>query len=499
MLELDVVVRQNQLACLPFAKSGRAEAELLDRYPELTSSMERSKQVKIDSMALRSRLHEDEVKVTRQPSLKPSTNDLMFDMEEDQGAKDNTRRGSTTPHASPCIAPQSPPSMPQDMWYDSRGKALSPVSPRMLAQSQKSLGASSASLSRTFELPSSMQLPPAKSSPSIKQNPLWNAQPLKSTKLDMKTIMAQADETRKSNISSGLSQSSAGYSAIKATPMKMSQKDRKKQQQQQQLAQASSPASPSLRPTSGHSNASPWRVASSGSKVNLKDVLQSPQLSPATKPSQKRRPSPGPSLTMRQTVPGNATTVRKTSLEPPLPKPPVSAQSRSLSSPVIRSHIYSTSSPKPVPHPLPLQGPSLSPSPSVPIRSIRHEPRAVEPSLQLSMADILAQQQIEKDVIKEATAKKSLQEIQEEQAFQEWWDQEAALTKARMEEEAAAAAVGASASDKRSGKSGRGGKSNRGRGGGRGGTVIRGGFRGGKGKGEVDGGGKVGRSEASKA
>jgi rhamnose utilization protein RhaD (predicted bifunctional aldolase and dehydrogenase) len=38
------------------------------------------------------------------------------------------------------------------------------------------------------------------------------------------------------------------------------------------------------------------------------------------------------------------------------------------------------------------------------------------------MADIIGQQRREAEVIKEAVAKRSLQEIQEEQAFQEWWD-----------------------------------------------------------------------------
>merc|ERR1712093_782506 len=54
-----------------------------------------------------------------------------------------------------------------------------------------------------------------------------------------------------------------------------------------------------------------------------------------------------------------------------------------------------------------------------------------EPSLQLSMSDIIGQQRREQEVIKEAVAKRSLQEIQEEQAFQEWWaqEQEAARTK----------------------------------------------------------------------
>ena len=41
------------------------------------------------------------------------------------------------------------------------------------------------------------------------------------------------------------------------------------------------------------------------------------------------------------------------------------------------------------------------------------------------MADILSQQLTEKTAVKEAVAKRSLQEIQQEQEFQEWWDKEA--------------------------------------------------------------------------
>ena len=56
------------------------------------------------------------------------------------------------------------------------------------------------------------------------------------------------------------------------------------------------------------------------------------------------------------------------------------------------------------------------------------------------MADILALQQTEKEVLKEAVAKRSLIDIQEEQAFQEWWDEEVKATKARTEAEEAAKA-----------------------------------------------------------
>lgn len=41
------------------------------------------------------------------------------------------------------------------------------------------------------------------------------------------------------------------------------------------------------------------------------------------------------------------------------------------------------------------------------------------------MSDILFQQQAEKEAIREAAAARSLQDIQAEQEFQEWWDKEA--------------------------------------------------------------------------
>jgi hypothetical protein len=40
------------------------------------------------------------------------------------------------------------------------------------------------------------------------------------------------------------------------------------------------------------------------------------------------------------------------------------------------------------------------------------------------MMEILSLQQAEKDYVKDAASKRSLQEIQQEQEFQQWWDQE---------------------------------------------------------------------------
>jgi inhibitor of Bruton tyrosine kinase len=81
------------------------------------------------------------------------------------------------------------------------------------------------------------------------------------------------------------------------------------------------------------------------------------------------------------------------------------------------------------------------------------------------MSDILLQQQTEKMAVKEAVAKRSLQEIQQQQEFEEWFDSESRRV---QEEEAQATAAAATATRDGRGKRGRG-RGNR-RGIGRGGT-----------------------------
>ncbi|CAI4215732.1 unnamed protein product [Parascedosporium putredinis] len=83
----------------------------------------------------------------------------------------------------------------------------------------------------------------------------------------------------------------------------------------------------------------------------------------------------------------------------------------------------------------------------------------VEVSLGFSLEDIIGQQQREQELVKEAVAKRPLADIQQEQAFQEWWDQESR----RMQEEEARR-VGKEKEktkdkgSKRGGRRGRGGK-----------------------------------------
>ena len=442
MIELDAVVRQNQLACLPIVKSGKAEQDLIEMYPQLVHLMVRSKNIKIDSIALQARLHDREAKSSaslkakatlhedfdHSPSMSKSRSrasgdrssqskspalrarrsnvDLMFEMEEDddlavEAADKDTldRRRYYKANTSESLLPRQQMAIGDEFEHEK-------------SKAEDGIAAS--------ESPSSFSTqvnPTGKSPGSINSQQPWAPSALTTVKLDLKDIMAQASSNRVSNISAGLSfRAEESETSGGVLPTKLSQKERKKQLQQQQLRSPQVVPVPTPVPilgdnqTQSKSSASPWQVASTGPKISLKDVLgaESTKSPLSDGHSIPRTPSP---LTMRQTVSGKAPAARKAASGS---KPKFAPnQNRSVSTP---------DAPKSSVHTPPMA--SRSSSVQHPIQSIRHNPLPAEPTLQLSMSDILYQQQTEKDIIKEAAAKRSLQEIQEEQAFQEWWDEE---------------------------------------------------------------------------
>lgn len=503
MLELDVVVRQNQLACLPFAKSGRAEAELFETYPELPDAIKRNRRAQIDLMALQPRNHDDELRQkdffrsesvhaeilpqspltqkriggssrdrtphAKSPSLIPmtSTADLMFEMDEGLGAaapalKDATEFEPNQLHKiDEDQSPLSSLHTNRKSWSKSQSKA-----------SALSSNDFTASITGPSTSNDKVQTPISETTSHQGNTPLnrtkpWGSAGINSTKLDMKEIMAQASSNRVSNISSGLSlQARTTESTLGGLP-KLSQRERKKKQQLSHLQPPPTEASSVIAsPTIAKEGpTSPWQIASSGPRVSLREVIGSEGSSYL--PRSPSRNTSSPPLTMRQTISGKSSTPRK-AVDGSQPSQSSQAN-RSISSLVVsRSPEHQRSS---LNHPaLSASSTTIVPpsSSSTPIRSIRHQPPPVEPSLHLSMAEILSQQQTEKDVIKEAAAKRSLQEIQEEQAFQEWWDQES--RKVMQEEAERSPPVSRPGRDggrgkEKEGERGPGGASGRGRGG----------------------------------
>lgn len=465
MLQLDEVVRQNQLACLPVAKSGIAEAALLQAYPELSGMIERGRQAKLDSMAFRYRSREEEVRYGSFPKVKgpvldelgfvqpgrpssskgqssaprspflratSSTTDLMFDMDGD-----STDKIFFEPLAPILDHPNYPVSRPGQT-------SITPTADRNLA-TRETKASNIGNQTGTGLLESPLSFTDKNSSIISKKGfaneqtrihgdaKPWASTTLASHQLDLKDIMAQASSIRVSNIASSLSRQAQKPASAASSLPKMSQRARKKQQQQQPPgateADIISKANPLQESDDLHVRAetskSPWRTLTVP-KIQLKDILgDENKNSPISKADLSTR-SKSP-LTLRQTIPGNmSNSQEETSLSSYV------HHGVSANKPQMAGAGPSTSKSSSLPYVDNTSNLSSSSSNPKPIQSAQHQLFLAEPSLHFSMADILEQQQTEKEIFREAVAKRNLQEIQEEQAFQEWWDAES--RKVRSEE-----------------------------------------------------------------
>ncbi|EXJ93079.1 hypothetical protein A1O3_01635 [Capronia epimyces CBS 606.96] len=441
--ELDEVVQANQLAYLPFARSERCEAQLLEKHPDLLDKIEAGRQRRIDSMRLRSRLVDDEQRyavtakfrigsVERQtpssvarsyipvpgadspastPSASPAimANDagdyLPFDMDDEKSyflpspATTGTRH-SDTPIGSFRESPK--PSAKARKWDDGSLSARD--------TSQEELATSPLSASEHPVIPNT----PVMRRNGFERRATWQMPTPTATKNDLKGIMEQASASRISHLTQAMKTAST---PSKATT-KVSQKERKRQQQLMKQQEARSlEANSACTKVETKTPSSPWQAVPKTPNPNPSPGIpnQSPDSASARKVPSKQ------SLTMRQTVAGGSLS-------------PSSGPARA--------------SPRGVPASI------TSPSKAAPpqIQSIRHTPLPSRTTSAIdartSMAEILSQQQIEKIAVKEATAKRSLQEIQQEQEFQEWWDNESRRVQAEEAQANPAAA--------RRGKGGRG-------------------------------------------
>jgi inhibitor of Bruton tyrosine kinase len=432
--ELDGVVRENQLACLPFAKSGRAEFLLHERNPELAATITRNRQARIDAVSLRakylgldtfspgsvvedtasplvaSRSRRKSSGMLTSPKLKAkaSAKDMIFSMDDEM---DSALR---SPEQSPSIRPmtktrgQDPlaSSLGEDRWYDSRGKVL--PSPKLGPQTMTSG-------------PSTPKSPPmpARTPPSASQP--WSLTPLAAPKADMRDIMAQTATTRTSTLTQELASSRAtskdGISSFSLPAPKMSQKDRKKLQHSQTSNDPVPQATQRPQPTSAKTTPA-WQSVGGQKPATLREIMSGPSQEASASKQPTPRTSSTPQLTMRQTVAnanGKSASQAQKAVIGPSGQGIVQQRSVSDSKQAVASSPEQSCS---------WQVPQHSNSKPIP-QSIRHQPIA-EPVLGLSMSEIVAQQQLEKEVVKEAVAPRDLQDIQAEQEFEEWWNRESA-------------------------------------------------------------------------
>lgn len=468
---MDGIVRDNQLAHYPFARSGRAELLLHEQNPELAQDIEEERQRRVKEMAFRANQKEEEKKLSSSlkgrigsletstwhspsldkqsgrrksnrnepfsPEIRPKSTqaDLMFDMEDDEGPID-----------SPSVRPQRM----LDRNSQSELDSLPPLSGLQRDQKQKVIAQSplTSSPAKTTPIQSNFVARPAVTSPGKSSNP-WAPAVLSTAKLDLRKLMGEASGT--SALSAGLAAQKA-KDAAKPVPTKVSQKERKKQQQLQaeQAAKAAlAPPAVAWEKPFADATSSPWKTVSNSPKTSLKETKVEPL---ATAPSSVKplltADTSAKSITRRTQSPD---TRHSGQSRTPITAPPVRPPPKPKA-----SHTTSTFS---------------ADDPSKPI--IPHSKSYIKPAsksestLGLSMADIIDLERRKQEAVKEAAAKRSLMEIQQEQEFSIWWEEESRRT---QEEEARRLASQKEREEgKARGRRGRSGKAARGgRGGGAG-------------------------------
>ncbi|KAH8164072.1 hypothetical protein CIB48_g4166 [Xylaria polymorpha] len=433
--ELDEVVRANQLARCPFARSGRAELLLHTQNPELAHDIYEERQVRVKDMAFKATLKDEEKKISSYKTRLGSFDDLSsVSPTADRAARQKLKMTRNQPF-SPDLRPKT--SM-ADLMFEMDGDeelggggSLSP-SPRPVAVSDRNELDRLPSLSEpergpqqdvTLNTPENLPSSPALvvhptslasglSNDAVQDRPKQNASPwgssaLPTSRLDLREILAESKPIH-SALSAGLAAQGRETSS-KLTPQKLSQKERKKQLQQQvdQATRQEAEARKQLQAPwsqAGDKKDSPWKNTKAEPTTSTKDLLH----------------------------PDSASTSR-----PPKSNPLVATEASSSKSIPRRAASPDTRFSGQKPSTTPQSSPASTHPPSQPLiphskSYIKRSPQP-EQEIGLALADIIGQQQREQQTRREAVAKRSLQEIQQEQEFQEWWDQESRRT---QEEEA---------------------------------------------------------------
>ena len=328
------------------------------------------------------------------PSLRPqaSQGDMMFSMDDDD-APECPESPSLRPANRSAAKPRQP-----------SATEVEPGSFKSRSQKQKR---QLLDLSSPAPPPST---PPKHRRTETKTGSPWGTAPLPVDKLDLRAVMSQSSSPGPSGIAAGLAAEKGKEAAQKQTPTKMSQKERKRQQQLEASQRAAAELEAQERPqkawdAQGEGKA-PWKVAEAP-KTSLKDVMSTASTADKGK-APRVSPAPGPV------------------------KPLVAAEAASSPRRTASPDTRFSGQARP--------NASSSPAKVTPHSKSYIKPAAkAEVSLGLCMEDIIGQQRREAEAVREAVAKRPLEDIQQEQAFQEWWEAESRRT---QEEEARRAGGG---------------------------------------------------------
>lgn len=429
MSELDDVVKENQRRCLPNSRSDKQEQELLAKYPELPESRARGKEALIAFYTAQ----EDEPLPS---SFKKASSYPPEPTSESppQQIPDKACRKSSEESLVMSVSPTSKPFNPGgDLMFDmdeegavlstgardNNGKGIYSSPPSSLPKQNEGTwfdakGKAIVSPAPSAQHPGKISVDPfVTPKSSLRKQPStleWSSptswrSPIPG-KIPMREIMAQTSSSSgKSNLSLGLS----------ATSEKVSQKERKRQQQQQTAGPSAAP----ILSTPEKQMPKMWATPIAMSRVSLKEVLMEESSSPPA--------MGGKFQASRSTSARGDTQIAVSTPSSAPPRPPLPAST---------FHI----------------------SPSSPLRP--PIPRRSEATLHLSLADIMSQEEVHKEIMRDHAAKRSLQEIQAEQEFLRWWDIES--EKVRLETIAAERAASRGSGGRRGGGGGKRGGRGRG-------------------------------------
>lgn len=434
--ELDETVQANQRAFMPFARSDRALEVLLEHNLDLAARMEDCRQRRLDWMRLPSRYVTESVQpLTRSKSSNSETFKAQVASSTTKALLKDDNASSTL--GSPTILTQDArEEMPFEMDEDRSIKSASNFHLGVPALQTGSDGHSSkvlshrnisprssglltehddgdndfSSLSSTLQIHKPPNMPHSPLDTAGTAKAAWATPTMKTPTVGLKDIMQEDSSVKVSSLTQSLKHagisSSSGHTRV-------SQKERKRQQQRTKI-EVEAPEASNLSQVEGMYKVQPMNEPPTVKSPWQKVTKASTPLSP---PVRARSDVSRPSELSSSSPLNTSDEAKKTGTN----------QDRAKDAP---RPARSTSTPG-------MSGLSHNPPPQ--IQSIRHTPAPMRsPSwvdARTPLADILAQQQFEKTAIKETAAKRALHDIQQEQEFQEWWDNESR----RVQEEEAAA------------------------------------------------------------
>ncbi|KAG0640800.1 hypothetical protein HOY80DRAFT_884178 [Tuber brumale] len=505
MIDLDGVVKSVQRQLFPHSRAGVQEELLRGVYPDMLEMAAKEKEALIASylpegndtatlstsfknsragscagtptplrsshaQRAKAKASKESIRMAS-PTTEPHVGgEMIFDMDGEGsgiGFALEVPKAEETGLQNAWASPGTPSGVTRTGWYPSSASSIPRTSGGRVDVKGKSIDAPSSNPGLQLLAggsPRSHGLSTPTKTPATPSKP-WGASPilLGDKKLDMREIMRQASSSRKSNLSIGLS------SEEKLAPTKLSQKERKRQAA---LAAAVSPelaVSIQIENPSTSSAKPAWATANTGARVSLKEVLAGEISAPAppdmlTLQTLKQRTGDGGGRALNQMVSAATPSV--------VPSTIPAAQATRFSPPV-----PGASRPR-----LKTAASTIPSQPELPRGSVSVTP--VDPTPKL--ADIISQEEAHKEVFREHTARRSLQEIQEEQEFMRWWDAE--CERVRLETAVAPEKPARRGGMKSKGRGGGGGDRGDGQGGGSAGGVAGGG--GGSGHSGGGGGGK---------